>query len=264
MEYFNIFGGITRYVYQTKDQVEITKKELNTAIQQLDLSALTLVQSDLEIAQDLQTKLSHKLLQYVVDPETFKSEGVRLASGYVIEQIGKVKAERYITTLAKVIQETAGTLAGDLFEIYAPQILKKGGHFRTYALEPESKGQTGWLTMPQRTETSCVSNVSDLKQWRKVPAETFVKCSHDFPIIDTLSDEGLFNYTVAKRHGIKGKTGVDVLMNLGVEEGKPLRMFWVVKDGEGHTWRKQSIKVEKVPHPLAYYLCYVVGFLTCF
>ena len=84
IKYFDIFGGIPRYVYQTKEDAEATKKELDTAIQQLDLSALTLVQSDLEIAQDLQTKLSHKLLQYVVDPETFKSEGVRLASGYVI------------------------------------------------------------------------------------------------------------------------------------------------------------------------------------
>ncbi|KAL6040471.1 hypothetical protein QOT17_025376 [Balamuthia mandrillaris] len=51
-------------------------------------------------------------------------------------------------------------------------------------------------------------------------------CAPNFPVIDALFEEGAFNYTVAKRHGIKPQPCKELLTKLGVSKDKPLKLYW--------------------------------------
>jgi len=249
LKHFKIFGGIPRYVYQTKAQGKATQTELDIAIRQLDLTALELVEHgiDSDATEENQTKLSHKLLQYdVSDDDEFRSDGVRFASNYVIEEVGKVKAKRNYAELVKSLQQKNGTVAGHLFQGLGSQVLTKGGRFRIYPLESSGEQRVPeWLTIPSRTKIHSVSAVSHLPHFRDVSADQYVMGAASFPVIDALTTEGGFNYTLSKRHGIAGRAGKKVLTALGVEKDNPLKMFWVVKDSEGRTFDKQTIQVKE-------------------
>lgn len=241
---FDIFGGIPRYVYRNKDQVETKKEELLGAIHQLDLRVLALVRKDLEIVQAYHPKLSHKILQYDVDPESFKSRGIRFASNYVVDRVAEHTAETNLSELGRTLSDLKGPLAGELFERFAPSSLCEGGRFRTYSLD--SGGKMDWLTMPPRSELRYVSSLSALKQWDEIRPDEFVKCAPNFPVVDALAQEGLFNYTVSRTHGINANACRELLIKLGVGKDKPLRLYWVVKDGEGKNFPRQKIEEKTV------------------
>ena len=131
---YNIFGGIPRYVYQAPEQADATKQELLVKIRQLDMRALTEVLNDLEIVQDYHGKLSHMILQYEVNANTFKSNGIRFASDYVVEEVHKQKLETHLSEIGRALNDLTGPLAGQLFEKYATSCLTQGGRFRTYSL----------------------------------------------------------------------------------------------------------------------------------
>jgi len=108
-------------------------------------------------------------------------------------------------------------------------------------------GAVDWLTMPPRSETSYVGSLTDLKKWAEVRSEEYLRCAPNFPVIDALSKEGLFNYTVSKAHGIDATACKGVLTTLGVEQDKPLCLYWVVRDGEGKQYPKQKIEPQNIP-----------------
>ncbi|KAL6040950.1 hypothetical protein QOT17_025158 [Balamuthia mandrillaris] len=238
-DHFKIFGGIPRYVYRTSEQAKRTKRELDGKIQQLDMRALSLVLNDLEMIRYYQGRLSYQVLQYEVDPETFESKGIRYASDYVGDAIYEQKLKNNQSELGRAIHELKGALAGEIFERYATSRLAPGGCFRIYPLHPAG-GKAAWLRMPARSKTSYVGSLREMKEWEEVGAEEILKCAPNFPVIDALSEEGAFNFTVTKRHGIKPQPCKELLTKLGVGKDKPLKLYWVLRDGEGQDFPKQQ------------------------
>ncbi|KAL6046763.1 hypothetical protein QOT17_022041 [Balamuthia mandrillaris] len=238
---FKLFGGIPRYLYQTSEQAKRTKEELDGKIKQLDMRALSVILNDLEMIRYYQDRLSHQVLQYEVDPETFESKGIRCASDYVRDAIYDQKLKNNQSELGRAIHELRGALAGDILERYATSRLASGGCFRIYPLHPDD-GKAAWLRMPARSKTSYVASLSEMKKWEEVGGEEILKCAPNFPVIDALSEEGAFNYTVAKRHGIKPQPCKELLTKLGVSQDRPLKLYWVLGDGEGQEYPKQQFK----------------------
>ncbi|KAL6055319.1 hypothetical protein QOT17_016862 [Balamuthia mandrillaris] len=107
------------------------------------MRALSLVLNDLEMIRYYQGQLSHQALQYEVDPETFKSKGIRYASDYVRDAIYEQKLENNPSELGRAIHELQGALAGEIFERYATSRLAPGGCFRIYPLHPDG-GKAAW------------------------------------------------------------------------------------------------------------------------
>jgi len=194
---------------------------------------LSALENDLGKIETKKLQISHKLLQYEVNPETFRSEGIRFATDYVIQELAMQKAKRKRSELGRATAEATGNIAGDLFQALATNALMYGGCFRTYALEPGCKEKAGWLRIPPRTQVRYVATSSGLT--RPHDAE-FLKCAPNFPVIDGLSQEGLFNYT---RHDINANRYKEILTQLGATRDNPFHFYWVVKDGEGADFKKQ-------------------------
>ena len=95
-----------------KAQAADLKIQLDSAIRRLDLRALALVDYDLAVVQHYPGHLSDMLLQYEVDPETFRSTGIRFASNYVVEQVVRRKAEQNLSDIGNALHNS---LARELF-----------------------------------------------------------------------------------------------------------------------------------------------------
>ncbi|KAL6080503.1 hypothetical protein QOT17_000143 [Balamuthia mandrillaris] len=103
--HFKIFGGIPRYVYQTSDQANETKEELDDFIKQLNIQTISQVRSSIERFKYYQGQPLYQVLHNEVDPNTFKSQYVCYASDYISNAVEQRKLKHDQDELGQAVHE---------------------------------------------------------------------------------------------------------------------------------------------------------------
>lgn len=189
------FGGIPRYIFSyAKGSV----RDLECEIMKCNITTL----KDFICGN----ANSHKVLHLFVDTKTYKRENVSVgfASPYVTELYYKQLEEQSKQGPLDAINQLAGSAVvsaarGQLFEIWAHKFLSKGGEFEISSLDT---GGIGKLTLPSYTNAQ-FTNLQELIRKHSFTDAIYLQPTQcNFPAIDSLAQNRLFQMTVGKEQDI--------------------------------------------------------------
>jgi len=230
---YQICGGVARFVFHRYYDMKIVENALNDA---KAARGVRYVGKTTSIYKD-----SHTLLQILVgvDGRNFAYQyiGLDVASKYIGEQLWLRHTTQMITNLQDMFGGGPNQISRHLFEIYGHMVFSIGkrtlkcrclesGVEEDFTLDDLGSERTtfGKDTIPTRADlTGKYYEASD---------------DQNFPAIDSLSHQGMFQFTVAAEHPI---AGVSTLKELCALYDEP-KLYFVVPPYRFEWFRKQSFK----------------------
>ena len=230
---YQICGGVARFVFHRYYDKKIIEMALNDA---KAARGVRYVGSTTSIYKD-----SHKLLQMMVGVDDrgydYQYIGLDVASKYIGEQLWLRHTAQMINNLQDMFGGGPNQISRHLFEIYGHKVFSIGnkrlkcrclesGVEEDFTLDDLGSERTtfGKDTIPTRADlTGKYYEASD---------------DQNFPAIDSLSHQGMFQFTVAAEHPI---AGVSTLKELCALYDEP-KLYFVVPPYRFEWFRKQSFK----------------------
>lgn len=241
---FRIYGGVARVIF-SNGQNSISGELLMKKVLQ-DVDAVKGVKSIGNPTQIFQT--THTLLHIIVTQDgTYQFSHVDIASDYVGEQL----LIRHCAQMISNLQEMLGSpveISRHLFEIYGHIVFSIGKiTLKCRCLEDGSMSD---MTLDdlngQRVTFGKDSIPAEIQNSYYEPAE-----DDNFPAIDSLSPQGMFQFTVASTHPIRG---VSILRKICKLYRNSPKLFFVVPTVRFHNFKKQifrAMKGTKEVNPIA-------------
>jgi hypothetical protein len=230
-ERYRIYGGVARYVFH-KDYGVVPKKMQNTLGDINAVRGVRYVGEPSDIFPE-----SHTLLHLLVGDDEHKNPyqflELDVASKYVAEQLWDRHYKQMIINLQEMFGGSPNEISRHLFEIYGHRVFYKGGiTLKCRNLEDESVSELRLDSLDGKRPTFGKDN------FPKTPLSSYYEASDDdnFPAIDSLSPQGMFQFTVAQDHPIRG---VQVLKRLCGLFSNP-KLYFVVPPHRFMRFRKQE------------------------
>ncbi|KAJ3392603.1 hypothetical protein HDU84_003852 [Entophlyctis sp. JEL0112] len=210
LERYRVYGGVARYIFHP----DYSKTPEDMEAELADLDAVNNVRN---IGKPTDT-LHHII---VSDDGLYRLKFVDIASKYVGEQLWEKHSAQMITNLQEMLCGGPNEISRHLFEIYGHRVFSRGG--RTLKCRNLSTDETSELKLDQ-LDGERIPFGKD-----SVPAKPILKyyeASDDdnFRAIDSLSPQGMFQFTAGAEHPIRG---VAVLKSVCLSFDHP-KLYFVV------------------------------------
>jgi len=192
---YQIYGGAARPVFHSDFTWML--EDMGAALADVDaVKGVRHIGSPTKIFQT-----THTLLHIIVsDDGLYRFLHVDVASKYVGEQLWQLHHAQMIINMQEMFSGSPNEISRHLFEIYGHLIFSRGGKkLKCKNLEDESVSE---ITL-EKLDGKRISFVKD-----KIPdvleAYYYEPFDENFPAIDSFSPQGLFQFTVAPEHPIRG------------------------------------------------------------
>ncbi len=185
------------------------------------------------------------LLEIIVsDDGNYKFEYVDIASKYVGEQLWQKHTAQMVLNLQEMFGGSPNEISRHLFEIYGHLVFSQGG--KTLKCRNLDDGSISNLLLDgfNGKRESFTRNSIPTK-----PIAHYYEPTDDdtFPAIDSLSPQGMFQFTVGTEHPIRG---VQILKDVCKAFNKPYKLYFVVPPHSFAKFEKQQYKATKGSGPV--------------
>ena len=202
---YHIFGGVARYVFNSQENII---KKMDSILE--DANAVKGVRSS-GVPTDIYAD-SHTLLHITVDESNYEYKCVDVASMYVAEQLLIRHAEQMIENMRDLFGGSPSQISSHLFEIYGHLIFKRGNiKLKCKCLEDNNDQDYLHINSNDGYHSFSKENIPS-----KILKGNYYEASDDanFPVIDSLTSQGMFQFTVSQTHPIRGVTLLKQICNL--------------------------------------------------
>jgi len=234
-ERHRIFGGVARFVFYKDNSIRVPTIMEETLA---DVDAVKGVRNIGNPTRIFET--SHTLLHIRVSSDgLYHFTHVDIASEYVGEQLWIRYAAQMITNLQEMFGGSPNEISRHLFEIYGHMVFSAGGRtLRCKCLESNDDAVTDFTLYTLNSQRITfgkdrIPTAQDLEGKYYEPTD-----DNNFPAIDSLSTQGMFQFTVGAEHPIRG---VQVLRKLCKLYKEP-KLYFVVPPHRFKYFKKQSFK----------------------
>jgi len=237
-ERHRICGGVARFVFH-KDYSIPVPREMQSALN--DVDAVRGVKYVGQITKIFPA--SHTLLQILVGDDEFGNPyqftGLDVASKYVGEQLWIRHSAQMITNLKEMFGGSPNEISRHLFEIYGHMVFSAGGRIlKCRCLET---GNVTNITLDALHSHRMTFGKDTIPTAEDLSGKYYEPTDDDtFPAIDSLSPQGMFQFTVAAEHPIRG---VQILQRLCKLYNEP-KLYFVVPPHRFAAFKKQSFKAK--------------------
>jgi hypothetical protein len=164
---------------------------------------------------------------------------VDIASKYVGEQLWIRHSAQMITNLQEMFGGSPNEISRHLFEIYGHLVFSVGGRIlKCRCLESGTDSEITLDALNSRRVTfgkDTIPTAADLTGKYYEPTD-----DDNFSAVDSLSPQGMFQFTVAAEHSIRG---VQILQKLCELYDEP-KLYFVVPPHRFEAFKKQSFKAK--------------------
>jgi hypothetical protein len=235
-ERHRICGGVARFVFHKDYSIPVPKK-MRSALN--DVNAVCGVKYVGETTDIFPS--SHTLLQILVGDDEFGNPyqftDLDVASEYVGEQLWIRYSAQMITNLREMFGGSPNEISRHLFEIYGHRVFSVGG--RTLKCRCLESGTVTEITLDALDRQRITFGKNTIPTAEDLSGKYYEPTDDDsFPAIDSLSPQGMFQFTVAAEHPIRG---VQILRRLCELYGEP-KFYFVVPPHRFAAFKKQSFK----------------------
>ncbi|OAJ37371.1 hypothetical protein BDEG_21402 [Batrachochytrium dendrobatidis JEL423] len=229
-ERYRIYGGVARSVFDTSS--DPIKKAL------ADVNAVKGTQSIGELTKAFTT--SHTLLHVIVsDDGKYELLHLDIASKYVGEKLWQRHSSQMITNI-QVMLGAPDEISRYFFEIYGHRVFCTGG--QTLKCRCLEDGTMTDITLDTLNGQRTTFGRDTIPTAAALDGNYYEPTDDDnFPAIDSLSQQGMFQFTVAAEHPIRG---VDILTKLCNLYDEP-KLYFVVPPRRFEGFGEQSFKAKK-------------------
>jgi hypothetical protein len=183
---------------------------------------------------------AHMLLHVIVTYDgKYEFQHVDIASKYVGEQLWAKHSAQMVLNLQEMFGGSPNEISRHLFEIYGHRVFSQGGKkLRCRDLDSGTTSNLHLEGFDGKRESFTRETIP------KKPIEHYYEPSDDdvFPAIDSLSPQGMFQFTVGIEHPIRG---VEILRKVCKAFSKPYKLYFVVPPHRFEKFRKQPYKATK-------------------
>ena len=231
---YRICGGVALYVFGSFSVENVVEEAL------ADYDAVKEVCNIRKPTKILPT--THTLLHTIVTNDgQYKLRHVDIASKYLGEQLWTRHSPQMLTNLQEMFGYSPTTeISRHLFEIYGHLVFSVGG--RTLNCRCLETGAVTKLTLDTLGSKQRMTFGKDTLPTAENLSGHYYEPTDDdsFPAIDSLSAQGMFEFTVAAEHPIREAQILQKLCKLYKEP----KLFFVVPPHRFKDFKKQSFKAE--------------------
>jgi hypothetical protein len=237
-ERYRVYGGVARLVFY-RDYSIIAPNIMEEAL--ADVDAVKGVRSI-----GIPTKIfatTHTLLHIIVSNDgLYQFTHVDIASKYVGEQLWIRHSAQMITNLQEMFGGSPNEISRHLFEIYGHIFFSTGGKkLKCRDLEEEQSDHFD-LTLYSLDGKRITFGKDSIPTAAALKDRYYEPTDEDnFPAVDSLSLQGMFQFTVAAEHPIRG---VGILGKLSKLYDEP-KIYFVVPPHRFEKFKKQSFKAKQ-------------------
>ena len=186
---------------------------------------------------------SHSLLQILVGDDEFGNAyqftDLDVASKYVGEQLWISHSAQMLTNLKEMFGGSPNEISRHLFEIYGHQVFSVGG--QTLQCRCLETGTVTKITLDALHSQRITFGKDTIPTAKDLPVKYYEPTDDDsFPAIDSLSLQGMFQFTVAAEHPILGVHILEQLCELYLEP----KLYFVVPPHRFAAFKKQRLKAK--------------------
>ena len=231
-ERLRIYGGVARVVFFRDYSTEQTT--MNSAL--ADTDAVKGVKN-IGIVTDI-FSTTHTLLHIIVSTDGYyRFLHVNIASKYVGKQLWIRHHAQMITNLQQMFGGSPNEISRHLFEIYGHMVFSVGG--RTLKCRCLEDATVTEITLDALNSQRITFGKDTIPTAAALTGTYFEPTDEDnFPVVDSLSPQGMFQFTVAAEHPIRG---VSILRSLSKLYNEP-KLYFVVPPHRFEKFQKQSFK----------------------
>ena len=246
-ERFQIYGGVARFVFQ---------KRLSTRIMEVALTDVDAVSGVRNIGNPTNIFTTTHTLLHIIVSDDYQFLHVDIASKYVGEQLWIRHSAQMLTNLTSLFGGSPSEISRHLFEIYGHVFFSAGGQtLKCKCLEDDSVTQ---MTLDVLNSDRVTFGRDSIPTAEALQGKYYEPGDEDnFPAVDSITPQGMFQFTVAATHPIRG---VEILKKLCKLYDEP-KLFFVVPPHRFDKFKKQELKskegskdVEPIPNLKQYVL----------
>jgi hypothetical protein len=238
-ERYRVCGGVARFVFHQDYSIPVPKK-MKSALNDADaIRGVKYVGETTNIFPE-----SHSLLQILVGDDEFGNAyqfvGLDVASKYVGEQLWIHHSAQMMTNLQDMFGGSPNEISRHLFEIYGHMVFSVGGRaLKCRCLEDATVTE---ITLDALNSQRITFGKDTIPTAAALTGSYYEPTDDDnFPAIDSLSPQGMFQFTVAAEHPIRG---VKTLRSLCKLYDEP-KLYFVVPPHRFEKFKKQSFKAKQ-------------------
>ena len=238
LERYRVYGGVARFMFIDcrlgNEYVRKDPTDMEAAL--ADVEAVKGVRAVGHPTKIFET--THTLLHVIVGEDSqghpYQFLFVDIASKYVGEQLWDRHYSQMITNLQGMFGGSPNEISRHLFEIYGHRIFSKGGKI----LKCRDL-QNDYSSDFHLERLDCKQITFGKNSLPKSPLTSYYEASDDdnFPAIDSLSPQGMFQFTVAQVHPIRGIQMLNRLCSLYSEP----KIYFVVPPHRFEKFTKQKL-----------------------
>jgi len=233
LERIRIYGGVARYVFHKDFSLAVPKKMAAALSDVNAVRGVKHVGEPTDIFGESHTLL-HMIIGVDENNRPFQFIGLDVASKYVGEKLWELHYSQMIINLQVMFGGSPNEISRHLFEIYGHRIFSKGGKtLKCRDLQDDSSSDFVLERLDGRPITFGRNNLPES------PPTSYYEASDDdsFPAIDSFSRQGMFQFTVAQEHPIRG---VQMLKRLCALYSDP-KIYFVVPPHRFEKFKKQKL-----------------------
>jgi hypothetical protein len=187
---------------------------------------------------------SHSLLQILVGEDEFSNAyqfiGLDVASKYVGEQLWIHHSAQMISNLRDMFGGSPNEISRHLFEIYGHMVFSVGGrNLKCRCLEDAADSE---IKLDALNSQRIAFGKDTIPTAAAFKGSYYEPTDEDnFPAVDSLSPQGMFQFTVAAEHPIRG---IIILGKLSKLYDEP-KLYFVVPPHRFKNFKKQSFKAKQ-------------------
>lgn len=233
-----VYGGVARFMFADykigQEYVRDDPTDMETAL--ADVKAAKGVRAIGNPTKIFDT--THTLLHLIVGNDNqgfpYRFRYVDIASRYVGEQLWDRHYSQMIINLQEMFGGSPNEISRHLFEIYGHRVFSKGG--RTLKCRNLEDDSTSDFVLDRLDCQPITFGKSNLPQ---APLSSYYEASDDdsFPAVDSLSRQGMFQFTVAQDHSIRGVQILKRICSLYSDA----KIYFVVPPHRFEKFKKQKI-----------------------
>jgi hypothetical protein len=239
-ERYCVCGGVARFVFHKDYSIRVPKK-INSALNDTNAArGVKYVGETTDIFPE-----SHSLLQILVGDDEFGNAyqfiGLDVASKYIGEQLWIIHFAQMLTNIQEMFGGSPNEISRHLFEIYGHLVISRGGQtLKCRCLEDDATVTT--ITLDALNSERMTFGKSTMPTAVALTGSYYEPTDEDnFPAVDSLSPQGMFQFTVAAKHPIRG---VEILGKLCKLYDKP-KLYFVVPPHQFGKFKKQDFKAKE-------------------
>jgi hypothetical protein len=235
---YQVCGGVARFVFHKDYSIPVPKK-MKSALNDVNaVRGVKYVGETTDIFQE-----SHSLLQILVGDDEFGNAyqftDLDVASKYVGEQLWIRHSAQMLTNLQEMFGGSPNEISRHLFEIYGHQVFSVGG--QTLQCRCLETGTVTKITLDALHSQRITFGKDTIPTAKDLPGKYYEPTDDDsFPAIDSLSLQGMFQFTVAAEHPIRGVHILEQLCELYLEP----KLYFVVPPHRFAAFKKQRFKAK--------------------